>query len=369
MLAEREDDEVINAPLLASIGMDKLPGALPTVHALDWLNSGAAPGCFVSVAQGKSLKWWEMVEGGTNDAGTPNSLSQKKKGVAPRNIKELTCAEFSGPDCAYLITGTDTPSFIIWPGAGGDPLQSVQLDKGCLGIWSISALGGKGGEDDGSLLLYCGCGDATIREVSLKLGKKEKDPKSASSGVFYYDPKSVKSSRLPDTVTDPVKILASKGELTSRKHEDVDSWERIRHLTIANEDHILCGKQGGTLFHCKVKREGGGEERIITKPIAGGHAASVHAVAHYPVWGDAKFDRKTVAFATCGKVRSSFSFCCCLSIFFFLPSFRDDLTRLHYSDSGWPRLYLERNGRHRYTPPPCSEGKNRSRRLRHCIQP
>ena len=74
MLAEREDDHTISAPILAFFGMDKLPGALPTVFALQWVGNG---GNFVSLSQGKSLKFWEMVEGGQNDAGTPNTINQK----------------------------------------------------------------------------------------------------------------------------------------------------------------------------------------------------------------------------------------------------------------------------------------------------
>ena len=53
LLAEREDDEIINAPILAFISMDKLPGALPTVYSLQWIGQGMG---FASLSQGRSLK-------------------------------------------------------------------------------------------------------------------------------------------------------------------------------------------------------------------------------------------------------------------------------------------------------------------------
>ena len=83
LLAEREDDNTINAPILAFFGMDKLPGALPTVYSLQWVGNG---GNFVSLSQGKSLKFWEMVEGGQNDAGTPNTITQKVRGGQEEKI-------------------------------------------------------------------------------------------------------------------------------------------------------------------------------------------------------------------------------------------------------------------------------------------
>ena len=56
--SEAGDGALVDAPLLCQAGMDKLPGALPTVFGLAWRSAGGEV-AFASLSQGKSLKWWE----------------------------------------------------------------------------------------------------------------------------------------------------------------------------------------------------------------------------------------------------------------------------------------------------------------------
>ncbi|GMI01529.1 hypothetical protein TrVE_jg12112 [Triparma verrucosa] len=333
LAADNDSDETVSAPLLGFCSMDKLPGALPTVYGLGWMNN-SEPKRFVSLAQGKSLKWWDMIEGGTNDAGTPNTINQFKKGVPPRGAKEITCMEWSSYDCKYLITGTDI-SLIIWPGGGGEALQVIPMRyERFSGIWGIDVKV----LDRGTMEVFCGCGDSSVRMLSLTAsagsssgsgsetkenkdvdgeeggeGEKEKEKendkppptptagkKEASDGTAKQNPFNVNEFKgvidttdymLPDTVVDPTpNPLGESHKISLTKHPNESNWGKVRHVCLTPSG-VLAGKSGGTLFHITTSS-------FKATPIAGGHAESVRGVASNAKWTGGENE---VAYATCGN--------------------------------------------------------------------
>jgi WD40 repeat protein len=279
----KDSGDDVNAPMLCHGSMDKLPGALPTAFGLGWMNTGSDSIAFVSLSQGKSLKWWgaDKAEGGTL------TLAQKRKGGGIRDLREVCCMCWSGYDCKYLITGNDMMcSVAIWPGAGGEkPLQLLHLDHAWAGIWSVVC---EKTDDANAMTVLCGCGDATIRRLHLK----------NEEGVGWSTGKVSDDHFLQETIVDPLSAEVKPGAKVS-PHANEKSWAKVRHLDlVAGINTIVCGKEGGTLFHIK---EFGAKGANAETAVAGGHAEHVNAVCAHPKWGDTKQDHSTYAFGTCGS--------------------------------------------------------------------
>ena len=251
------DDAEVRAPLLCHASMDKLPGALPTVFGLAWRHVEGDSVQFVSLSEGKSLKWWGAEK---NETGKELALTQRKKGGGLRDFHEITSMCWSDNDCKHLITGCDLQcSVAIWLGEGGEkPLKVLHMDIMWAGVWSVVM-------DKNDLI--CGCGDATVRRLSFVADETWKI-------------ESVKDMKLSDTVVDP-------SGLPVKPHGDEMLWNRVRHVDIAGEGNILCGKEGGTLFHIV------GGEKVV--PIAGGHAGLVNKVCEFPKAGN------EISYATAGN--------------------------------------------------------------------
>lgn len=125
--------------------------------------------------------------------------------------------------------------------------------------------------------VLCGCGDASVRRVWLE-----------SSGGKWKAAK-VHEQHLPDTVVDPAPAPAlGRGENPAAKPSKLEkNWAKVRHVAVAADGMVLCGKEGGTMFHLHDLAAKAPKNPAIT-PVAGGHAEHVSAVAKFPKWGDKK---------------------------------------------------------------------------------
>ena len=92
------------------------PGVPPMMTFLEW-KPGLPGVTFVGVAKGKLLKFFDFEpdKEGVNDENSPEQALTDRKGIAPRDVRELPCAAWA-MDGSCLLTGTDTGDVLIWTG-------------------------------------------------------------------------------------------------------------------------------------------------------------------------------------------------------------------------------------------------------------
>ncbi len=288
---QRDTDDLVDAPCLATVGMDKLPGALPTVYGLLW-HSGDT---FITLGQGKSLKWWSLGLGG-GDSGNPMHITQKKKGVGFKSIKDVTSVCFTS-DRRFLVTGCDPAALLIWEadGSSSSAVARVDLDATIGGVWSVAALA-DADVTTASHAIVCGCGDSGVRTVRFRIGSEDSVSAPQSTRLVAEGetmPNSDVDKLQQRLVTSSSAAAIPKATIVSIDEQMLDlhiedaqkspqfdtntpfnveepSWSKVRHVSVdSNDNSVTAGTVSGVIYKNGVS-------------MIGGHASSVAAVARNP---------------------------------------------------------------------------------------
>jgi len=278
------------------------PGVPPMMTFLEW-KPGLPGVTFVGIAKGKLLKFFDF-EPDKEGAGDENSGVQMltdRKGIAPRDVRELPCAAWA-MDGTCLLTGTDAGDVLIWTGiaitatikAHGGLKQSIACtsaaftpegDKlytggadGKLKVWSYP---------DGELLdthnmalsrgeLASKCGGAEATKNIPK--KKDKGIPGAPKAV----PKKIEKTIPANKAIKNIIVLDNK------KFVKGESKEGYEQVVIGNERGMLLNvwddQDGNTQFKSMMASHYGEVSGLSPHPFEPGVFATVGEDGILNIW-------------------------------------------------------------------------------------
>ena len=276
------------------------PGVPPMLTFLEW-KPGMPGVTFAGVAKGKLLRFFdfEPEKEGVNEDNSGVQALTERKGICPRDVRELPCAAWA-MDGSCLLTGTDNGKVLIWTGvaitATIDAYNSVNKKSISCTAVAFTPEGDKlyTGGSDGKLKVWSYPDGDLLDTHNMALSRVELSSKCGGAEACVGSTKKKKDKGIPGAPKEPVTKVEKK--IPSNKSIAniivLDNKKKVKG-EIEEFEQVVIGTERGMLLN--VWDDSDGKTKFMS--MMSSHYGEVSGLGPHP------FEKGV--FATVGEVRQT----------------------------------------------------------------